>query len=275
MRKIKAIIRPLWLAWEAYQFAAAVGLMAVSGTVAFALVDELRALQFHWQALFLLGVFLLSLFVVWLLWPLVIRFRAPEPDRGGNASRQDRGVIPFNCGWLQAEIARHGLHLMHVGDRDPYIDFTFDVANSSGLPVRITGFSGTVRIGDNDCNLPHSLKDDQPRNLPPESSSRVPCVLRQPITDGIARLIADPALGAVRDFDTQLRFDLSGVRFVGSYKSGTDERSLPNDCYLRVTFLLRGPVRNDEDAKSLFKTETAFVSNTAYDSAGNRKVTAE
>lgn len=158
-----------------------------------------------------------------------------------------------------------GVDLSGLFKPESYMVFTLNVRNVSGHPIEITGAEGRIRCCGEECNMPPTV-ERKPRKLP-SSDSLVPCAIRQPIGNGMLKMIDQKRI----QLYGSLVFDLSSLKWTGSVESPGGWVSLDN-CYLRInTFVVQGPIRREEDGATLFAPQTKFLSSNHYLSDGRRK----
>jgi hypothetical protein len=179
----------------------------------------------------------------------------PPKDRtGGGVHRV--GVDPrFDPHTIITILA--GADLSGLSEPESFMVITLNVRNVSGFPASITGVKGRIRCAGAECNLPATV-EREPRSLGP-SDRLTPCVVRQPLSDGMMNQIA-----LAGDL---LRISLSDLQWVGTVALPQGSAPLER-CYIHEEFLVRGPFREKKEGSTLFRLTTTFLSSEHFDSDG-------
>ena len=150
---------------------------------------------------------------------------------------------------------------------DAYLEFTLRVTNTSGRPITMTAVDGYIRCAGWQCNRMPILKGDNLR-LSDQAVDDRQCVLRQPIEYGMAlELVQSNTYGV----DAVIAFDLSDLKWVGTIDLPQGPAPLADCRVLRDGFIVRGPVRDQKEARTLFRVPTTFASSEWYTADGVRK----
>ncbi len=124
--------------------------------------------------------------------------------RGDAALSKPSDFDPYTISSYLAQVDLTGL-----SQPDSFLMITLNVRNASGYPVTITGVKGRIRCAGSECNSAATV-EQEPRQLRTSAYDRVPCTIRQPISNGMMQVVAREALAG------NIVISLSGLQWVGS-----------------------------------------------------------
>ncbi len=264
-RFTKAIVK--WavgnLLWSGVTVAWAFGGSAVITAVLGIPLTAFSGISGPLLVLLLIGIFLLALAGIGtVVQQLAVGRDAPRHAVDEQGTGTDRGTVDnapvFDPYTISSELA--GVDLSGLSEPESFMLITLNVRNVSGYHVKITGVKGRIRCAGAECNMPATV-ESEPRRLRTSSYDRVPCTIRQPLSNGMMHTVAMAG---------DLLISLSALQWVGSV--ALPQGSVPlEDCYIHEDFVVKGPFREKRDAGALFRLTTTFLSSEHYNSDGTSK----
>ena len=147
---------------------------------------------------------------------------------------------------------------------EPHIEVIIYAASLSGDQVTLTGVDGRLRVGQDDCSLPPRLL-----NGPCELISRggqYSCRIRQPLTPAMAKELTVGSSGMnLSTKDGRVYISCSTIRWLGTVQTKFGRIALANRIVSEESgMLVRGPIRESDAEKVLWRVEPQFVSQVHY-----------
>lgn len=259
------------LLWSGVTVAWAFGGSAVITAVLGVLLTSFSEISEPLLVLLLIGIFLLALAGIGtVVQQLAIGRDAPRHTIDEFGTSTERATVEkhslakpskpsvFDPYTISNDLAQ--VDLSGLSEPDSFMMITLNVRNASGYPVTITGVKGRIRCAGAECN-PVATVEKEPRQLRASAYDRVPCTIRQPISNGMMHTVA---------LAGDLPISLSGLQWVGSV--ALPQGSVPlESCYIHEDFVVKGPFREKQDAGALFRLTTTFLSSERYNSDGTPK----
>lgn len=148
------------------------------------------------------------------------------------------------------------------GKTETYIDLIFRVSSTFDAPIWLDGVDGRLSIGGEECSLPPRLLSD-PREL--SRHGNYECRVRQPIMPNMA---AELAMGVsdlnLYSVEGRVRFSFGSMKWLLSKRRDHDRAIIQPRVVCEEAILVRGPVREEDADKIIWRVQPVFVSQVWY-----------
>lgn len=146
---------------------------------------------------------------------------------------------------------------------EPHIEVIIYAASLSGDQVTLTGVDGRLHVGAEECSLPPRLVNGPCELI--ERGSRYSCRIRQPLMPAMAQELAMGLSNMnLSTKDGRVYISCSTIRWVGTVQTTFGRIALPNRIVSDESVLVRGPIRESDANKVLWRVEPQFVSQVHY-----------
>jgi hypothetical protein len=182
-----------------------------------------------------------------------------ELSGGGNRQPMAKSFMPY-CD-LSSAIFQFDFSGLWA-KTEPHIEVIIYAVSLSEDQVTLTGVDGRLHIGGEECSLPSRLMNGPCELI--ERGRTYDCRIRQPLMPAMAQELtmglSDMNLSTT---DGRVRISFPAIRWVGTVQTAFGSIAL-NRIVSTESVLVRGPIRESDAEKVLWRVEPQFVSQVHY-----------